>query len=225
MPTPDASTAPPSPSGGRLPGRVGLLALAAAAFLAGAIAAPLDDARAKGDDALPAKAFFSPGGGIEPALVDAIKGARAEVVIAMYNFTSRDLAEALGRAKARGVDVRVVLDNKEAFMKYGKLFDLRKSKIPVKLMALGKTSDDQQIRFHHKFMVIDREVVCTGSFNWTQQADESNWENEVVLGSRKLAAEFLTQFEKAWEAAEEDKGPPPRKSVAPDGGPDAGGGK
>lgn len=186
-----------------------LLCLAGAA--GGALLDPFGlarEAQAKGDEeaAPPTKAFFSPGGGIEAGLLETIKSAKKEIVVAMYNFTSRPLAEALVRAKQRGIDVRVVLDKNEnrSANKYTKLWDLRKGNVLVRTFALGKNDDDQQIRYHHKFMVIDREVVCTGSFNWTSQADAENFENEVVIGSKRLAAEFRAEFEKNWGKAEDE---------------------
>jgi phosphatidylserine/phosphatidylglycerophosphate/cardiolipin synthase-like enzyme len=184
--------------------RLGFVFALAAAFGAGAIVAPAPSADAKNEpDVASAQAFFSPGGGIEPALLDAIKSARSEIIVAMYNFTSRPLAEALVRARARGVEVRILLDKPQAFVKYSKTNDLRRGKCDVRLVSLGKTGDDQPIRYHHKFMVVDRTVVTTGSFNWTSQADDSNFENEVVIASKRLGAEFREEFEKSWTKAEE----------------------
>src|SRR5205085_4340853 len=129
--------------------RIALLASLGLAFAAGSALGPLGQVGAKDGD-LGVRVAFSPGGGIEPALLDVIKDAKGEILIAMYNLTSRPLAEALARAKQRGVDVRIILDKQEAFQKYGKLNDLRKAKCVVRLMQLGKTGDNQQIRFHHK---------------------------------------------------------------------------
>ncbi len=185
------------------------LALVLGIAIGAAAVSTFPEAGAKDDPRVPAvtaqvRAAFSPGGDIEPMLLEAIKNAKAEIVVAMFHFTSRPLAEALGRAKARGVDVRVILDRSQAFQKHGKVHDLRRSKVNLRVMSLGKTGDDSQIRFHHKFMVIDREVVTTGSFNWTSQAADENYENELVVASKPLAAQFREVFEKCWEKAEDD---------------------
>jgi phosphatidylserine/phosphatidylglycerophosphate/cardiolipin synthase-like enzyme len=172
----------------------------------GAVLAPLAGVDAK--DGPPAtagvNAYFSPGGGIETAIAEVMKGAKQEIVVAMFNFTSRPLADGLAAAQRRGVNVRVIIDASQAFQKYSRLSDLRRAKVAVRLMKLPKTADDQQIRFHHKFMVVDGETITTGSHNWTSQADESNWENEVILQSKKIAVEFKEEFEKAWGKAEDD---------------------
>jgi phosphatidylserine/phosphatidylglycerophosphate/cardiolipin synthase-like enzyme len=185
------------------------LTLAASLVLGVALGAALSHGRsveAKGEEEKSA-VFFAPGGGIEKAIVEAIDGAKKEALVGMYLFTSRPLSEALIRAKRRGVAVRLVLDKNQKAVRYGKCADLKKAGIPVRLMALGRTGDGQEIKFHNKFLVVDGEIVETGSFNWTQQADDENWENAVIIRSRRLAADYRKQFEKAWEAAEPDTGP------------------
>ncbi len=147
--------------------------------------------------------YFSPEGGVEEALIAEIDAAQKEALVAMYLFTSRPLADALGRAKARGVDVRVVLDKSQKTVRYGKASEIAKDGIALKLMALGKTGDGVPIKLHHKFLVVDGQVVGTGSFNWTSQADGDNYENIVVIRSKKVAKAFRDEFLRIWELAED----------------------
>jgi phosphatidylserine/phosphatidylglycerophosphate/cardiolipin synthase-like enzyme len=179
----------------------------ALAFAAGALLRTTPEAGARDEADVPATArvYFSPNGGIEPALLDVLKEAKREVLLAMFHLSSRPLVDALVAARRRGVDVRVVLDANKAAGK-GRLDDLRRAKVPTRLMRLGKTGDDLEIHFHHKFLVVDRALVATGSFNWTAQADGSNYENEVILRSPKLADEYRGEFERIWTQAEEDGG-------------------
>ena len=44
-------------------------------------------------------------------------------------------------------------------------------------------------------MVIDGQVVITGSFNWTKAAQESNAENLLVLPNAELAAVYAANWE------------------------------
>ena len=69
-------------------------------------------------------AFFAPGGAIEPAIRDMLNGAKKEAIIAMYLFTSRDLSDAVIKAKKRGVDVRVILDGDQKSVRHGKYADV-----------------------------------------------------------------------------------------------------
>ena len=45
-------------------------------------------------------------------------------------------------------------------------------------------------------MVIDREIVITGSFNFTKAAEEKNAENLLVLKNKDLAKLYLDNWEK-----------------------------
>jgi phosphatidylserine/phosphatidylglycerophosphate/cardiolipin synthase-like enzyme len=145
--------------------------------------------------------FFSPGGAVEDALMKEIDAAKKEVLVAMYTFTSRPLALALARAKERGADVKVVLDDGQKGIRYGKYKDLVDRKLDVRVLKLGKTGDNIPIKLHHKFVIVDGLVVGTGSFNWTSQADEENYENVVVIRSRATAKAFREEFTKLWDLA------------------------
>ena len=43
---------------------------------------------------------------------------------------------------------------------------------------------------HNKIMVIDKETVITGSFNFTKAAEESNAENLLILSSKEVAKAY-----------------------------------
>jgi phosphatidylserine/phosphatidylglycerophosphate/cardiolipin synthase-like enzyme len=45
-------------------------------------------------------------------------------------------------------------------------------------------------------MIVDREVVITGNFNFTWAAEESNAENVLIIRSKELAREYLENWEK-----------------------------
>jgi phosphatidylserine/phosphatidylglycerophosphate/cardiolipin synthase-like enzyme len=51
---------------------------------------------------------------------------------------------------------------------------------------------------HHKFAVIDQEILITGSFNWTAQATMGNWDNAIITSTSDLVAPFVTEFERMW---------------------------
>ena len=49
---------------------------------------------------------------------------------------------------------------------------------------------------HHKFAVIDSEIVITGSQNWSPAANTNNDEVVLVIESRIIAAHFLREIER-----------------------------
>lgn len=51
---------------------------------------------------------------------------------------------------------------------------------------------------HHKFAVIDKSVVITGSFNWTMQAVKYNQENLLFFENKNIAEKYTKAFEELW---------------------------
>ena len=47
---------------------------------------------------------------------------------------------------------------------------------------------------HNKIMIIDGEIVITGSFNFTNQAEEYNAENLLVIHDRGMAERYLANW-------------------------------
>ncbi|MEY0079470.1 phospholipase D-like domain-containing protein [Providencia rettgeri] len=55
---------------------------------------------------------FSPEGSAQKAIINAIRSAKSELRLAAYSFTSRDIVKELVAAKKRGIDVKIVVDEK-----------------------------------------------------------------------------------------------------------------
>ena len=49
---------------------------------------------------------------------------------------------------------------------------------------------------HNKVMIIDDKTVITGSFNFTNAAEEHNAENLLILDDAALAAEYANNWQK-----------------------------
>lgn len=128
---------------------------------------------------LDATIIFSPG--CEAAEVAAIKSARSKVRVQIYTFTSVPIATALIEAKARGVDVAVLMDAKAGQSTNKKVVEmLVTAGVPLKFDARHSIA-------HIKMTIIDGKAVLTGSFNYTRQAERSNAEMLVILLSDDLA--------------------------------------
>jgi phosphatidylserine/phosphatidylglycerophosphate/cardiolipin synthase-like enzyme len=55
---------------------------------------------------------------------------------------------------------------------------------------------------HSKIMIIDGEIVITGSFNFTRSAGDKNAQNLLVLGDKILAAKYVENWKVHWEHSE-----------------------
>jgi phosphatidylserine/phosphatidylglycerophosphate/cardiolipin synthase-like enzyme len=54
---------------------------------------------------------------------------------------------------------------------------------------------------HHKVIIIDRSIVITGSYNFSNSAETSNDENVVIIHSAETAAEFMSEFQRVYDQA------------------------
>ncbi len=102
------------------------------------------------------------------ALIDA---AKTRIYFAMYEFTLKDIADALVAAKKRGVEVRGLVDSGEGANSYDKpiITELLNAGIPV---VTEKHADGNGI-MHIKAIVTDQ-AYALGSYNWTGSATTEN---------------------------------------------------
>jgi phosphatidylserine/phosphatidylglycerophosphate/cardiolipin synthase-like enzyme len=120
--------------------------------------------------------------------VEALSRARETVLVQAYTFTSAPIASALVEAHKRGVRVEVILDKSQRRQQYSSVDFLVHAGIPTRL-------DGQHAIAHSKVMVIDGQVVITGSFNFTPAAERSNAENLLVIHDAALAARYTENWE------------------------------
>ncbi len=125
---------------------------------------------------------------IERKLIEALDQAEDSIIIAMYSFTDDELGAAVMRAYARGVDVRILLDEAQKDGAQGREWP--------KLVAAGIPVSVEHVigLMHHAFVVIDTRLTITGSYNWTASADENNFENVVFIECPEIAWEYTNEF-------------------------------
>jgi phosphatidylserine/phosphatidylglycerophosphate/cardiolipin synthase-like enzyme len=54
---------------------------------------------------------------------------------------------------------------------------------------------------HDKVAIIECHTIITGSFNWSAEANKTDRENLVVIGSRDWATAYERDFEGIWSAS------------------------
>ncbi len=169
--------------------RLALAAFAVAFVFAAAAPAP-------GALAAQIEVCFSPPlpGGCDPvrAIEDAVRAARKSILIQAYEITPGPLVTALIDAHQRGVDVRAIVD-------YRQLTDRRNHDDAFAVEHLGAAGipvlvDRPPGLMHDKVMIIDGEVVVTGSFNYTYSAEHRNVENLLVIRDSALAAQYVQHW-------------------------------
>ena len=137
--------------------------------------------------------YFCPEDDCADNLIMRIGSAKETLHIAIYSFTLDEIGDAVINAYERGVEVKVVFEEGQ-ISQYSEYEKLKSSGIPVK-------KDSNPSYMHNKFAVIDNEIVVTGSFNWSKNADERNDENLIIIKNKELAQKYEAEFQEIYEAA------------------------
>jgi phosphatidylserine/phosphatidylglycerophosphate/cardiolipin synthase-like enzyme len=156
-----------------------------------------------GIEAAPAncEAFFSPKDHLARRLIDLIDRETKSIKVAVYCMTHREIADALVRAKERGVAIEVIVDPFSVKQR-SSVHLLLRGKVPLfvwdqELSAQVRSMPkkrEQRALMHDKFCVFGDHMVWTGSFNFTYDATSAHQENVVTLESKEVAGKYLDQF-------------------------------
>ncbi|MBV7339966.1 hypothetical protein KFU94_69510 [Chloroflexi bacterium TSY] len=143
--------------------------------------------------------YFSPEKEMELVNVIArtVVRAQEEILFMAFSFTNEEIGEAmLGRADA-GVQIRGLFESAGS--------STESSYYPI-MSAAGLDNvqvyqDANPYIMHHKVIIVDRETVVFGSFNFSANANRKNDENIIIIHHEAFAQEFVDEFERLWDAA------------------------
>ena len=115
--------------------------------------------------------------------------------VCMYIMTCESLSNAIVNAYRRGVVVRIIIDGRMSGNDYAQTAVFHKNGIAIKMQSSDNT-------MHHKFAILDGEILITGSTNWTMSAFFGNFDNILITNQCSLVKPFVSEFQKMWEAFE-----------------------
>lgn len=131
--------------------------------------------------------LFSPYGGCTDRIVSEIDGATGKVRVQAYVFTSAPIAKAIVSAHRRGLDVLVILDKSQRTEKYSSADFTAHAGVPTWI-------DSRHAIAHNKIIIVDDRIVITGSFNFTNAAEERNAENLVLIREPRAVKRYIDNF-------------------------------
>ena len=140
----------------------------------------------------PSGAYFSPGSTCIQEVLRQFNLARQSCDVCVFTITDDRITDAILRAHARRVAVRVITDDEKSHDLGSDIDRLRAAGLPCK-MDVGNVA-----HMHHKFALFDARRLMTGSFNWTRSASEQNEENLIVTADPVLVRAFGERFERLW---------------------------
>ena len=147
-------------------------------------------------DGVAVEIYFSPDDGVAEQIVAEIMQAETSIDFMAYSFTSDPIAQAMQDRAANGVQVRGVFDESQVKSNKGGEYDvLQQEGFDVYLDGISGL-------LHHKVIVIDRQVVITGSYNFSASAERTNDENIVIIHDAGIAQQYLQNFETVYQNAQ-----------------------
>jgi len=158
--------------------------------------------------------FASPGmgDGAKAVLLQSIDGARDTLEIAVASFMDDQLGDAVVRAHQRGVSVRVILAGGregEIGSEYEKLFS---ASVPVRLSDVSRS-------FGHRFAIVDRRIVLSGSYEWTEHTTVGTFDSLIRItcttpSQASAGQAFLGEFNRLWALWSQHTSPAPPAASA-----------
>lgn len=134
-------------------------------------------------------ALFSPAGGIERHVVSLIDSAVGSIEMAASEFTNVYIEKALLEAIKRGVKVAIVFDRKQTIGRQASFHDtLEKAGSDIRLIS------PREGVMHDKYIIVDGKTVEWGSYNYTEPAENKNFENAAFASDSTIAQQYHTDF-------------------------------
>lgn len=146
------------------------------------------------------RTYFSPKGGTKQAILETLGRAKKSIRFAAFSVTDKDIQQMLVRKAREGLAIEGIFDGC-MISQYSVYQDLLTKNIPVMI-------DGNQALLHSKTFIVDRQVVITGSYNFSMSAEERNNENTLIITSSKIAAAYEQEHLRLKQAATQNNPPP-----------------
>ncbi|HBE20050.1 MAG TPA: competence protein ComE [Cyanobacteria bacterium UBA11149] len=137
--------------------------------------------------------------------------AKQRVDLALFVFSEQQLADILEVSHEKGVEVRGLIEPSFAYRYYSEGLDMlgvalsNRCKYEANnhpwqnaIATLGIPQLPKGDLLHHKFGIVDRETVITGSHNWSEAANNNNDETLLIIHNPTVAAHFHREFERLY---------------------------
>ncbi|BAI88671.1 hypothetical protein N39L_07930 [Limnospira platensis NIES-39] len=145
-------------------------------------------------------------------IAQTLQRARNDINFALFVFSAQELSDTLKTVHQRGVEIRGLIEVGFAYRYYSEALDMMGIALPNNcryqpgnnpwsqpISTVGVPNLAEGDRLHHKFAVIDDQIVITGSHNWSRAANHSNDETLLVVNNPTVNAHFQREFERLYQ--------------------------
>jgi phospholipase D len=137
---------------------------------------------------------FTPPSGCGALIIQQISKAQESIYVQAFNFYSDPIANALIKAKKRGVRVKIILDKTNNENAKSQAARVMAEGIEVVIDSVAGIA-------HNKVMILDEKKVITGSFNFSDSADTRNAENVLLIDDKGMAREYLQNWKSRYSSS------------------------
>ena len=141
-------------------------------------------------------------------IANSLKQAQKKIDLALFVFSEQKIADVIEQRHNDGVEIRALIEPGFAYRDFSEGLDLlgleklnRFCKYednnnpwenPITMMGVPNLQNGDIL--HHKYGVIDEQIVITGSHNWSASANHQNDEALLVIDNPIVAAHFTKEF-------------------------------
>ena len=148
-------------------------------------------------DGTPIAVYFSPDDGIALQLNELLNLADKSIHFLAFSFTTDEFGETIRQKAQNGLTVAGVMEEEQVKSNVGTEYDL------FQQAGLDVLIDGNEGQMHHKVIIIDEQIVITGSYNFSRSAETRNDENLVVIDNEQIAGYFMQEFQRVYQVAKD----------------------
>ena len=136
--------------------------------------------------------YFSPDDGVAAQVVSALQAAEESIYFMAFSFTREDFSQVLIEKADAGLTVRGLYESQQIASGSDQSWNLLSD------AELEVLQDGNRYKLHHKVIIIDGQIVITGSYNFSNSAEDRNDENILIIHDPDLAFLYLEEFAARW---------------------------
>lgn len=144
-------------------------------------------------------------------IANVLEQSKQSIDLALFVFSDQDLVNTIEPRHSQGVAIRALIEPSFMYRSYSEGLDMlgvalsdtckwestnRPWQNPLTTVGVPQLPPGDML--HHKFGVVDRQTVITGSHNWTTAANRGNDETLLVIHNSTVAAHFQREFDRLY---------------------------
>jgi phosphatidylserine/phosphatidylglycerophosphate/cardiolipin synthase-like enzyme len=130
--------------------------------------------------------YFCPEDDCSKKVIRELEGANQSITFYTFSFTDKDVAQGIIKKYKEGKKVQGLMEDTQK-SQYSQYQTLKDSGIEVKWYG-------KKYKLHDKVFIIDESIVITGSYNPTENGDNNNDENILIIEDKEIAKKYTERF-------------------------------